>query len=226
MDLLSKLRGKYTWPVLKILAEECGIVRFNDIRVLSGFDSSIISHALNSLVKIGLVEKLGKGNYTVKFKTPLCFIYSNKEQFEVKLISLLGLKEDREEPEPIVARSLLEAQGYSIREVIVITTERAINEWGGLLGDFSVKIIDSRDATNIQRVENFVARVINNYLHKEVIILDLTSLTKPATIAIYNLAVKNLIPLIYVYEQTRQLHWIQGRNLLKKRIESFIKAKP
>ncbi len=224
LELLSKLRGKNAWPVLRILAEECGIVRFNDIRLLSGFDSSTVSHVLNSLVKIGLVKKLGKGNYEVRFRTPLCFIYSNKEALEFKLISLLGLKDNREEPEPAVAKSLLEAQGYHIKEVIVITTEKAVNEWGGLLGDFSVKIIDSRDATDIKRVENFASKIVNNLLHEDVIILDLTSLTKPATIALYNLAVKNLIPLIYVYEQTKQLYWLQGKEQLKNRIESIIKT--
>jgi len=48
--------------------------------------------------------------------------------------------------------------------------------------------------------------------------MDCTSATKPATIAYYELAQKLWIPLIYVYEETKQLKWLISKEDIQEKL--------
>jgi hypothetical protein len=48
--------------------------------------------------------------------------------------------------------------------------------------------------------------------------MDCTSLTKPATMAYYELASTYHVPLIYVYEGTGELKWLISKDTIRSKL--------
>ncbi|MEM3694321.1 MAG: hypothetical protein QXI39_09920 [Candidatus Bathyarchaeia archaeon] len=61
---------------------------------------------------------------------------------------------------------------------------------------------------DIDAVKERVRPQLESLLRSHVVIMDCASLTKPATIAYYELAREYRVPLIYVYEDTKRLKWL------------------
>jgi len=59
---------------------------------------------------------------------------------------------------------------------------------------------------------------LESLLRNYIVIMDCTSATKPATIAYYEIAQTYLIPLIYIYEETKELKWLISRETIKEKL--------
>ncbi|MEM3390598.1 MAG: hypothetical protein QW491_14515, partial [Thermoproteota archaeon] len=55
-------------------------------------------------------------------------------------------------------------------------------------------------------------------LERHVVILDCTGLTKPATLALYELARTYCAPLVYVFEPEKRLQWCISKESIAKRL--------
>jgi len=67
-------------------------------------------------------------------------------------------------------------------------------------------------------VKNKVLPQLTSLLKEYIVIMDCTSATKPATIAYYELAQTYQIPLIYVYEETKELKWLISKETIKEKL--------
>jgi len=72
---------------------------------------------------------------------------------------------------------------------------------------------------NIDAVKSKVSPQLTSLLKEYIVIMDCTSATKPATIAYYELAQTCQIPLIYIYEGTRQLKWLISKETIKENLK-------
>ncbi len=180
---------------------------FTDIKKKTGMDDSLVDYYLKRLQELRIIGKTPWGTYYLIEKIPFCYLCSRIR--EIIYVGLLGQKHYHTEPEPITAIRLLKKEGYKINDVIVITTRTAISTWGTVNEDIlSIITVEDKDILSIEKMTNIIFNIVDKQSRKTAIILDCTSLTKPATIAMYNISTKYLIPLIYIYEQTKQLHWI------------------
>lgn len=219
-ELLSELFSKLDlveYQILMYAARECGPIRFSDLQLLFELDSSGLTYKLKKLEKLGLIKKLGKGSYVVRYKTPLCFIRDVKHAD--MYIGMLGLRNGRDTPEPEIALQLLKQQGINIGEAHIFATGNTVEEWKGKLGKYAVYILNMEELKRIEKMEKRLEDLYIKHMHNKVIILDCTSLTKTATIAFYKIATKYYTPLIYIYEHTKELIWLQSQETIKGKLK-------
>ncbi len=205
--------------VISILECLChGIDSFSEIKKKVSLEDASIAHFLKKLIKHDIVEKLGKGRYILKMRTPICYLFDDVDSFYY--IGLLGMKNSHMEPEPESAVSLLENEGIKISRRIIFTTPEALYSWRGFdFSDYDIKIISAKDLLDIPVIEEKIHEAILPEMKSGLLILDCTSLTKTATIAMYNLAIKLNIPLIYVYEERRKLVWLISLDDVRKEVK-------
>jgi len=203
--------------VAKALAEAGGIARYSQLEGASGVKGSVLIYHLNRLNSLNIVEVPVKGTYQLKYRTPLCYLYQSKG-VEVAYLGLLGHRESREEPETNVALKLLKDEGLKPRLMYVVTSPGALEEWREMRLPFQWILCYEDEIIDIDIIQKKVRPQLEGLLRDYVVILDCTSATKPATIAYYDLAQTYLTPLIYVYEDTKELKWLLSREMLKKRL--------
>lgn len=202
--------------IIKFLAMKFNAVRFSEIQKKTELSSALLAYKLQKLIKIGLVKKITSGTYEIRYKTPLCYIYCDKPEYTY--IGLLGLKQGRDLPEPLVALKLLEKEKIKPVKNYVLATKESISDWSGYLENFNIRTLKTEDTLNIEKIEKILENIILKERDKTVIILDCTSLTKTATIAFYKQAIKHHTPLIYIYEHTKTLIWLQSKTEITKNL--------
>jgi len=204
--------------VLATLARKGGILSFSQIEKLSGVTGSVLVHHLDRLQSLNVIEKMGRGTYKIIHKTPLCFIFKTEKPTATAYLGLLGRRDERPKPEPEVAIKLLEKEGYKPKLKYVVTSPEALQSWSTLKLPYQWILCYEDEIINVDAVKAKVKPQLLNLLRDNIVIMDCTSATKPATIAYYELAQQLWIPLIYVYEDTGELKWLISKTSLEKTI--------
>jgi len=203
--------------IVQALAAKGGIATFSEIETTSGVKGSLLAHHLNRLQSLNVLEREVKGTYRLTYKTPLSYIFEKPTKTTIAYFGLLGRRESRPKPETRVALELLGQEGVSSKLVYVVTSPEALSEWKELKLPYQWILCYEEEIINIDAVKNKVTPQLESLLKNNVVIMDCTSATKPATIAYYELAQTYCIPLIYVYEETKQLRWLISKEILKRR---------
>ena len=200
--------------IIKTIAEAGGAVGFSKIMQATGVKDKNPSHHLNVLIQYGIIEKyIAEGPYALRYKTPLYFIFGkNPEREKISYIGLPGEREGRTEPETTVALKLLKKSGLEASLVYIVTSTAGVNSWKDDKLEAQWILCDGDAITDIDKIRKKVGLITRELIKEHLVIMDCTSLNKPATIAFYQLAQKYLIPLIYVYEPQHRLKWLISRN--------------
>ena len=214
-EAVSTANGR---KILEALAIHGGTAAFSQIEKTSGVKGSVLTHHLNKLQRLKIIEKEVKGTYRLAYKTPLCFIYASRTKIPIAYLGLLGRKNSREEPEPQVAIELLKREKLHPSLAYVVTSPEALNEWKTLKPPYQWILCYEDEIINIDAVKNKVLPQLTSLLKEYIVIMDCTSATKPATIAYYELAQTYQIPLIYVYEETKELKWLISKETIKEKL--------
>lgn len=203
--------------ILRVLAAAGGELRFGKIASETEIAGSTLNHNLNILVGRGVVSRCD-GVVRLVYKTPLCFVFDSPTVCYAYL-GLLGERGGREESETATAIDLLGGVGLVFDKVRVVTTFGCVSEWEGCVpGDVDWFLVGDEEIRRVNAMERRVEGVLEELMRDYVVIMDCTSATKPATIAFYKLANEYWVPLIYIYEKTRELAWIISREELSRRL--------
>lgn len=92
------------------------------------------------------------------------------------------------------------------------------NEWRSLKLPYQWILCYKEEVIKIDAIKGKVKPQLESLLRSHVVIMDCTSLTKPATIAYFELASTYYVPLIYVYEDTGQLKWLISRDTIRSKL--------
>jgi len=203
--------------ILKALAECGGVANFSEIGRRSGVKDPVLAYHLDRLQSLNVVEREVKGTYRLTYKTPLCYIFETAET-SIAYLGLLGRRESRSEPETSVALKLLTKEGISPELVYVVTSPEALGEWKELKPPYQWILCYEDQIINIDAIKDRVTPQLESLLRDYIVIIDCTSATKPATIAYYELAQTYRAPLIYVYEETKQLKWLISKDHIRQKL--------
>jgi len=195
------------------IAELGGVANFSKIQKQSGIIDTTLVHSLNILTSSNVVEKEVKGTYRLRYRTPLCYLFS-RISTPIAYLGLLGRRHGRTEPETETALDLLKAEGIKSDAVYVLTSVEALEEWKPLRLPYRWILCYEEEIIDIDSVKNKVQQELDHLLRDYVIVTDCTSATKPATIAYYELAQIYQMPLIYIYEEQRKLKWLKTKEAL------------
>ncbi|MEM2703056.1 MAG: winged helix-turn-helix domain-containing protein [Candidatus Bathyarchaeia archaeon] len=217
-DYQSALSSKNSIKIIEAIAKARGVASFSEIQSLSGVKDSVLTHHLNRLQRFHVIEKEVKGTYRLTYKTPLCFIYPPKTRIPIAYFGLLGKKDSRKEPEPQFAIKILEGEGLRPDLAYVTTSPEALNDWKDIKLPYQWILCYEDEIANVDAVKRKVLPQLESLLRNYIVIMDCTSATKPATIAYYEIAQTYLIPLIYIYEETKELKWLISRETIKEKL--------
>ncbi len=217
-DYRSALSTKNSRKVIEAIARLGGVASFSEIQATSNVRGSVLTHHLNRLQRFHIIEKEAKGTYKLTYKTPLCLIYPPKMRIPVAYFGLLGRKDSRKEPEPQFATKILEKEGFKPDLIYVTTSPEALNDWKNLKLPYQWILCYEDEIANVDEVKRKVLPQLESLLRNYLVIMDCTSATKPATIAYYELAQTYLIPLIYIYEETKELKWLISKETIEKKL--------
>lgn len=201
-------RLEKTRMVLKALAKRGGVARLSEVQDDTGLTGSLVYHHLNRLWSLGIVEREVPGTYRLLYRTPLCFLFDEGGKVPYAYVGLLGRRQPGREPEPLVAQRILEGEGIKPELIYVLTSPEALNQWRDAKLPYQWVLCYEEEVIDIDAVKERVRPQLQSLLRSHVVIMDCTSLTKPATIAYYELAREYRVPLIYVYEDTKRLKWL------------------
>lgn len=196
-----------------------GTARFSEIERISGVRGSTLLHNLNILIQFGVVERLVKGTYRLRYLTPLCYLFSDKP-LPIAYMGLLGRREGRTKPEPETALELLRAGNIKPESINVLTTYEGFEDWKEMRLPYDWIICYEDEIYDIDSVMEKIQRRWELLAKTHILILDCTSATKPATIACYELAQTYQIPLIYIYEPMLKLKWLKSKETIEREIIS------
>jgi len=213
------LKNKNRRKIVSVLAELGGEASFAQIEDASDIHGNTLVHNLAVLQRYNIINKSVKGKYSLRYKTPICYVFAPPNTYHVVYLGLLGRKERRDTPETEVALKLLEKEGITPELAYVATTPQALEEWSKLKPPYRWITLYEDEISDINSVKNRVRPQLENLIKDYVVILDCTSATKPATIALYELANQYLIPLIYIYEPIKRLTWLISKDDLMRKIE-------
>ncbi|MEM2740276.1 MAG: hypothetical protein QXQ29_05705 [Candidatus Bathyarchaeia archaeon] len=199
--------------VVKALASKSGVANFSELERLSSVKGSVLKYHLDRLIRFNIIEEEVRGTYRLRFKTPLCWIYDSLVDYAY--LGLLGRRAGRREPEPATALRLLEEQDIKPRLVYVVTSIDALKEWVDLKLTYQWILCYNDEILDIDAIIGKVRPQLEALLREYIVVMDCTSLTKPATIAYYDLAATYYVPLIYIYEDAEQLKWLISKDKLK-----------
>jgi hypothetical protein len=229
-DYDEAMRQPRKRAIVMAIAEEGGTSRFSTIARITGVRDNVLVHHLNGLRELGIIESAlraesgggGGGPYSLTYKTPLCFIFSHKQRdLDQPLVymGLLGKRNGRKESETTVALHLLKKNnGMEFTSTCIITSVESAQQWSNTEESRDEWILLSeKHVSDIDSVKKKVESILTRLIKQNMVIMDCTSLTKPATIAMYELAQKYLVPLVYVYEPQRKLKWLISRETLLRR---------
>jgi hypothetical protein len=205
--LLHQRRRK----IVKAIAQVGGVAKFSTIAKSSGIKDNVLLHHLNVLISHGVVEQIiTDGPYRLKYMTPLNFIFnpSSVQRDLTVYVGLLGEKMSRSEAETVVALDLLKKEGILTGLFYVVSSREAASSWDDLNLPINWILCEKDSITDIDRIMKKVEINIRDLIREHFVIMDCTSFNKPATIAMYELAQRYLIPLIYIYEPQRKLKWL------------------
>ena len=217
-DYIKAVSIENSRKILQALATKGGIATFSEIQRESKVKGSVLNHHLNRLQQLKVIKKEVKGTYRITYKTPLCFIFNPKQKIPIAYFGLLGKKEKRKEPEPKVALLLLEKEKIKPDLKYVVTSPEALNDWKTLKLPYQWILCYEDEIINVDAVNQKVTPQLLSLLRDYIVIMDCTSATKPATIAYYELAQQLWIPLIYVYEETKQLKWLISKQDIRMKL--------
>ncbi len=116
----------------------------------------MLNHHLNRLLRLGVIEKLSKGTYRLRFKTPLCFVLGSELKVPVAYFGLLGKRGDRRVPEPQTAIAQLEKQGLKPDLVYVVTSTSSIAEWADLKLPYQWILCYEDEIADVEKIEQKV----------------------------------------------------------------------
>jgi hypothetical protein len=217
-DYREAVRVENSRRVLQALASRGGIANFSEIEAVSGVRGSLLIHHLNRLQSLNILERETRGTYRLKYRTPLCYIFKASAELPIAYLGLLGKRDSRPKPETAVALELLREEGVKPVTVYVMTSPEALNEWKDLKLPYQWILCYEEEIINIDSIKNKILPQLEHLIKDFIVILDCTSATKPATIAYYELAQAYMTPLIYVYEETKQLKWLISKDIIKKKL--------
>lgn len=204
--------------VVQALAAAGGVSSFSEIEASSGVNGSTLVYHLNRLTAYRIVSSPSKGSYELAYRTPFCLL--EDKIGEVSYFGLLGRRSGRGEPEPEVARALLRSEGMKVDSMHVVTSPDALTEWSSEKLSYQWLLCYEDEIIDIEKVVEKVEGPLLELMRKGIVVLDCTSATKPASLAFYYLAQKYLVPLIYVYEERRELRWLQSRSDIAEQLNS------
>ncbi|MBS7653276.1 winged helix-turn-helix transcriptional regulator [Candidatus Bathyarchaeota archaeon] len=217
-DYREALRVENSRRVLQALALKGGIANFSEIEAASGVRGSVLHYHLNKLQALDVVERETKGTYRLAYRTPLCYLFETASEVPIAYLGLLGRRQSRPKPETSVALELLREEGVNPTLTYVATSPEALDEWKDLKPPYQWILCYEEEIINIDSIKNKVNPQLEQLLKDFIVIIDCTSATKPATIAYYELAQTYMTPLIYIYEETKQLKWLVSKETLKKKL--------
>jgi hypothetical protein len=219
-DYANAVAIENSLKVLESISRKGGIANFSEIQADSGVKGSVLNHHLNRLQRLRVIQREVKGTYRLTFKTPLCLIFNPRQKIPIAYFGLLGRKESREKPEPEVAINLLLKEHLKPDLVYVATSPDALSDWKQLRLPYQWILCYEEEIINVDAVKQKVTPQILSLLRDYIVIMDCTSATKPATIAYYELAQELWIPIIYIYEETKQLKWLISQESLAARLKT------
>jgi DNA-directed RNA polymerase subunit K/omega len=251
-DLLEDLSNRKSevfrdaMEILRLLGEKGGVAGFNDIasylKSLRGAkerEPSVAKHLIGILEEHDIIQRvrIEGGPYALKYKTPFCWLFG-KDRVEYVYFGLLGAwRPPGREIVTKTALNLLKNDGYQVSQIHILTTQSGYDAWRKELDELRKEYQELRRSDILhyylcpeQEVDDFgvIKRIIEPFiqslLRDYVVILDGTGLTKPATLAMYELARKYCIPMIYVYEAERRLHWCVSKESISERLGYTMKS--
>jgi hypothetical protein len=214
--------------IIKAIAAEGGTARFSAISKITNVKDNVLVYHLNGLRQLGIIESAIEsdtgGPYSLTYKTPLCFIFGKQQkdlQQSMVYMGLLGERNGRKESETTVALQLLKKDnGIEFASSCIITSVESAQQWSDIEESRDEWILlNKRQVSDIDNIKSKVETVLTRLIKQNMVVMDCTSLTKPATIAIYELAQKYLVPLVYIYEPQRKLKWLISRETLLQRFK-------
>jgi len=215
VDAVSK---KNSGRVLEAVAEKGGIASFSQVKEATGINSPVLTYHLDILQRLNILEKEARGTYRLKYKTPLCWIFG-AINVPIAYLGLLGRRESRSEPETKTALGLLEKEKIGPKFTYVLTSPEALGEWKELKLPYQWILCYEDEIVDIDAIKNKVTPQLESLLRDYIVIIDCTSATKPATIAYYELAQTYHAPLIYVYEEKKQLKWLISKDNIRQKLK-------
>ena len=212
--------------ILCALGKMGGEATYDEIKEETGLREDVLEYYLNN-EKGGLisnaVEKTESGSWRLKHKTTFCFL-CGAGNVPLAYLGLLGLKRDVE-PVPKTALQLLREEGgiwsSNISAAYVLTTEKALQEWGDEVRGLGIEFVTCSpdEILNIDAMKlRAVSVLARDEMRNSIVIMDCTGLTKPATIAFYEIARNHYFPLIYVYMKKRRLKWVISRDYIEEKL--------
>jgi len=203
-------RGTFVKIIIAFYNKKSNIIRpltFSDLKKLTKLADGSLGHYLTKLMSLGIIEKDELDLYSLRQIVPFCYLFDGLPP--CTYIGLLGFKAHHTEPEPITALKLLKEAGVTVEENYVISTKTALKTWHPeTVKGLNFVLISEKELFSIPQIEERIKEIVVKESTIRPIILDCTSLTKTATIAMYNVARKYFMPLIYIYEETKELYWI------------------
>jgi len=226
-----KLSSEAYRYIILALCHFGGRAGFSDIRSFLGkhgvgFSPQHLNAALSLLRRRGIISRVDKGVYILERVAPICLVSSSFDKFSY--VGALGRREHREISEPEIAIWLLKKAGFELVEKVVITTEDGRKNWAdreiifGNIGISFVSDLSLEELKNIELMRRRVEEIVYDLSDRTIPIIDCTSLNKVYTIAAYQVATTKHLPLIYIYEDTKELVWLQSVDELRKRINSLL----
>jgi len=187
IDYKSALRQKNRRVILEGLANSGGEIKFTELRKKTGIPNNTFEHHL-TILKLNKIITIEGDTIRLERKTPLCYIFDSLG-VPYAYLGLLGERKERSETETETALKLLAKENFKFERVMVVTTKKCENEWKEVAPDnVEWNLIKNEEIKRIEAVESKIEQVLTDLIRKYILIMDCTSLTKPATIAYYKLA--------------------------------------
>nr|MDO8082199.1 hypothetical protein [Candidatus Freyarchaeota archaeon] len=224
IDYKSILENNKKRTVLEELVKAGGQIQKSKLENSIRIPSPSLNNTLERLIKNGIITR-DKDTIKLTRKTPLCYIF-NSPKTPYAYLGLLGEKKKRPESETETALKLLTEKNFKFEKVLVITTEKGREDWKDAVPScVEWHLVENEDINSVEKMESKIKTILPNLLRDYILIMDCTSLTVPATLAYYKLADDHKIPLIYIYETTKQLTWIKSKEHLQEKLITLPKTK-
>jgi len=203
--------------VIHSLCKHSGIAKFSMIEKDTELGGGLLLHHLNRLISLGIVESDVKGTYRLKYRTPLCYAFGARK-VPFAYLGLLGRRDSYKTPEPEVALNLLSNEKIEPYLVYVLTSPEAVSDWKTEKLRYQWILCYGDEIIEIDEVQKRLLPQLEALLREYLVVVDCTSSTKPATIALYDLAQRYLIPCIYVSVEKKTLKWLISSDGIRVRL--------
>lgn len=213
-DYVGALKHKKARKIIRFLAENGGSATYKEIEEATKFTSSVIRHHLDRAeLEFHVIQKRKRRSpYALAHRSPLCFLFS--EDRKIAYFGLLGKGGTGiKDPETVTAKEILEQrEGFNLEIVHVLTTSSGRQSWSQDQRLYEINprwtICSDQEVTSVETIRKKMLKEVIEALRDHLVVMDCTSLNKPATIAYYKIASELMLPLIYVSEEKKSLSWI------------------